>query len=324
MTSQRIWSKVVVASADGSPVVTVFALPTPAPAAPAEVEEVRDMAWTPDGRQLLVVVRLYCVAGSVPGAPRSRVLLVDADSTDQDHTSALELLNLPAEIVPHSYNWAPDGHWVAFLTLSQTGSGGTNYLALCALDTSGAGAASGFRYVADLGRQSGATGLLPIAPASWSPNRDGRLTYVAPTPKFTVSNPLGLPTTAGGDPALFLATPTAAGLTAEEGQRLGSATGLIAPVWPEVDATGQPDLLALARTGQTAKSLAIRSIDPTTGAVANLDAVLPSGVGGAGTVSARWDLPHSRLLVLAPHDNSNSVLLDFWLVQLAGRTGAGR
>ncbi len=59
--------------------------------------------------------------------------------------------------------------------------------------------------------------------------------YSAATPKVTVSNPLGLPTTLGGEPGLFVATPAGQGLTAEEGQRLGSVAGLIAPAWPSAD-----------------------------------------------------------------------------------------
>jgi len=107
---------------------------------------------------------------------------------------------------------------------------------------------------------------------------DGRLVYVGPTPKLTVSNPLGLPTTSGGDPGLFTATPAGPGLTAEEGQRLGSATGLIAPAWPSSDDTGDMDLIALARSGQGSKSLTMLRVELTTGVVRNLDIVLPDGV----------------------------------------------
>jgi hypothetical protein len=80
-------------------------------------------------------------------------------------------------------------------------------------------------------------------------------------------------------------------------------------------------LFALARSSQGNKPLTVRGVDPITGAVRNLDVVLPQTVGGAGAVVARWDLAHGRVLVLARHDNSNSGLLDYWLVQLRASVG---
>jgi hypothetical protein len=157
---------------------------------------------------------------------------------------------------------------------------------------------------------------LSVAQAAWSPAGDGRLVFVAPTPKIAISNPLGLPTTSGGDPGLFVAIPTGPALTAEEGRRLGAATGLIAPAWKESDGEPGGELFSLARSSQGSKPLIVRGVDPTNGDVRNLDVVLPATVGGSGTVAARWDLAHGRLLVLARHDNSNSGLLDYWLVQL--------
>jgi hypothetical protein len=75
-------------------------------------------------------------------------------------------------------------------------------------------------------------------------------------------------------------------------------------------------VLALARSSQASKPLTIRGVDPSGGAVRSLDIVLPPTVGGSGTVTARWDLVHGRLLVLARHDSGSSGLLDYWLVQL--------
>jgi hypothetical protein len=155
---------------------------------------------------------------------------------------------LPADVVPGSYVWAPDGHWAAFLTQAAARPGGADFVALCAVDTSARGAISGFRYVADLGRVSDASWPLPVAAVAWSATGDGRLVYAAPTPKLTVSNPLGLPTTSGGEPGLFVATPGGRTITAEQGQRLGSATGLIAPAWPADSYQDGSALLALARS----------------------------------------------------------------------------
>jgi hypothetical protein len=231
-------------------------------------------------------------------------------------TPPTELLTLPAELVASSYSWAPDGNWVAFLTQAPAGSGGYIFVALCAVDTSAGGALSGFRYVADLGRSSDAGGPIPVAAAAWSPTGDGRLVYATSTPKVTVTNPLGLPTTTGGETGLFVAAPAGQALTAEEGRRLGAGSGLSAPAWASVDQVDGGNLLALAPSNKGSRPLVIRGIDSSSGALHNLDVTLPSGVGGSGPVAGRWDLGHGRLLVLARHDNTGSSLLDYWLVQL--------
>jgi hypothetical protein len=241
---------------------------------------------------------------------------VDASTGDQSLAPPTELLTLPADIVAGSYVWAPDGHWAAFLTRAAAGPGGADFVALCAVDTSARGAISGFRYVADLGKPSDASPPMPVAAAAWSATGDGRLAYAAPTPKLTVSNPLGLPTTTGGEPGLFVATPGGATITAEEGQRLGSATGLIAPAWPADSYQDGPGLLALARSDQGNRPLVVGGINPVTGAARDLGVTLPPQVAQSGAVAARWDLAHGRLLVVARRDNSNPASLDYWLVQL--------
>ena len=301
----------------------VFALPsanatsTAGSATPADIEEVHDVTWTPDGRHLLVTVRLAAIASGAIPAPRTRLLLVSASPDAM--TLPTELMTLPAELVVRSYTWAPDGNWVAFLTQAPAESGGSMFVALCALDTSAGGALSGFRYVADLGRSSVSGGPIPAAAATWSPTGDGRLVYAASTPKVTVTNPLGLPTTTGGEPGLFVATPAGQALTAEEGRRLGAGAGLSAPTWASVDEVDPGNLLALARSTKGSKPLVMRGIDSSSGALHNLEVSLPPGVGGSGPVAARWDLGHGRLLVLARHDNTGSGLLDYWLVDLQAR-----
>jgi hypothetical protein len=317
-------SEVRVAGAAGSRSALVFALPNVRANAASgsnttnDVEEVHDIAWSPDGRHLLVTVRLV---GGYASASRSRLLRVDPGPSDGQQESLVELLTVPAEVVAGSYTWAADGNWVAFLTEAASGSGSSPFLALCAVDTSAGGAVAGFRYVADMGRVSDAVGPLPVAQAAWSPMADGRLVFAAPTPKLAVSNPLGLPTTSGGDPGLFVTTPTGPSLTAEEGRRLGAATGLISPAWPASDSDSGGELFALARSSQGDKPLTVRGVEPMSGAVRNMDVVLPPNVGGSGAVAARWDLAHGRLLVMARRDNSNSGLLDYWLVQLRAAGG---
>jgi len=318
--STRLTEEWVQSDDEATPPVRVFALSppsdgsTPVSGSPVGVEEVHDVAWTPDGRHLLVTVRLVTLAGGYAAAPRSRLLLVDASPEQVDQT--VELMTLPADVVAGSYTWAPDGKWVAFLTEATTGSQSSRFVAMCALDTSASGAISGFRYVADLDRVAGSRGPLPVAPVAWSPANDGRLVYAAPTPKITVSNALGLPITTGGDSALFVATPMGSGLSAEEGTRLGSGTGLLAPAWPTAYGIGGANLIAVARSSKGNRPLIIEGVDRADGAPRSLDIALPTTVGGTGPVAARWDLAHGRVLVLARHDNSSSTQLDFWLVQL--------
>src|SRR5207244_8676926 len=197
-----------------------------------------DVAWTPDSRHLLLTAQLVRVLGGYPAAPRSRLLVVEAPpGSDDSLPPAVELVTLPAKIVPGSYTWAPDGHWVAFLTEASSGSGTSNFLAICAVDTTARGALTGFRYVADLARQGNPASLVPLASLAWAPTPGGRLVYSAATPKITITNPLGLPMSSGGEPGLFLATPAGPALTAEEGKRLGTATGLIAQAWRAIAAT---------------------------------------------------------------------------------------
>jgi PEGA domain len=315
-------TEVRVGTSDGAPAPTrVLALPGDGPnlgssTGAAETEEVHDVTWTPDSRHLLVTVRLAAIARAYSPAPRSRLLLVDASTDDQPPAPPTELLTLPADVVVGTYVWAPDGHWAAFLTQAAAGPGGADFVALCAVDTSARGAISGFRYVADLGRLSDASRPMPIAAVAWSATGDGRLAYAAPTLKLTVSNPLGLPTTSGGEPGLFVARPGGATTTAEEGQRLGSATGLIAPAWPGGSYQDGSGLLALARSDQGNRPLVVREIDPVTGITRDLGVTLPPNVAQSSAVSARWDLAHGSLLVVARRDNSYPASLDYWLVQL--------
>jgi hypothetical protein len=318
VTHQRLDSVWIAGAPTAGTTVRLFALP-PVPGGaqgPGEVEGIRDVTWTPDGHHLLVAVRLLAVSGAYPAAARTRLLLLDARFASAEPLTPVELVVLPAEVVPGSYSWAPDGHWAAFLSTASEGSGSGSFVALCAVDTTANGAVDGFRYVADLGRQTDPSSLLPIASVAWAPNSDGRLVYVAATPRISTTNPLGLPGTSGGEPGLFTASPTAPALTAEEGRRLGSATGLIAPSWRTTPDGSNASLIAFARSTQANKPLVVRGIDPLTGAVQNLGIELPPGVGGSAAVAARWDLAHGRALILARRDGMSAGAFDYWLVQL--------
>lgn len=314
-------AEVVVADSIGATRGRVFALPPPdnasgdATVSIGELEEIHDITWAPDGRHLLVVVRLIGGAGGPPRASRSRVLLVDASPADAQQLAPVELLTLPADIVSASYTWAPDGHWVAFLTRAGSGYTSSNFTALCALDISAAGDVSGFRYIADLGKQASSAGTLSVADLAWSPTGDGHLLYTAPTPRLTVTNPLGLPTSSGGAPGLFWAIPAAPALTAEEGQRFGSATGLFGVAWIATDDVGGQRLIALARSNNGAKPLVIEALVAAEGTPQNLGIMLAPGVGGSAAAAARWDVRHGRLLLVAPRADS-STGLDYWVVQV--------
>src|ERR1700674_1553480 len=167
------------------------------------------------------------------------------------------------------------GTGVAFLTQASSGPGSADFLALCAVDTTAGGAVTGFRYVADLARQGNPASLVPLASVAWAPTPDGGLVYTAATPKITITNPFGLPMSSGGEPGLFLATPAGPALTAEEGRRLGSGTGLTAPAWQTTAGGGGSGLLALARSAQGSKPLVVRGTDPVDGNVHNLGIELP-------------------------------------------------
>ncbi|MGI9148741.1 MAG: PEGA domain-containing protein [Chloroflexota bacterium] len=321
LTHQRLDSVWIAGAATAGAPVRLYGLPPVVPAdaqASGEVESVRDVTWTPDGHHLLVAVRLLAVSGGYPAAARTRLLLLDTSDTSAAPSIPVELVVLPAEVVPRSYSWASDGHWVAFLSAASAGSGSGSFVALCAVDTSANGAVDGFRYVADLGRQTDPSSLLPIASVAWAPNSDARLVYVAATPRISTTNPLGLPGTSGGEPGLFMASPAGPALTAEEGRRLGSGAGFIAPAWRTAPDASNPSLIALARSPQANKPLVVRGIDPITGAVQNLGIELPAGVGCSAAVAARWDLAHVRVLILAHREGVSAGALDYWLVQLQG------
>src|SRR5262249_25438968 len=173
-----------VASADGSALVRAFALPPVARTASygtADIERLADLAWVPDGRRLLVATRI----GEPVNVPvRGRLLVVDASPADTA-SPPVELVTMPATIVPGSYSWAPDGRWVAFLARSTSVPGGKNLVTLNAVGTT-AEQTGRFRYVADLGRAegSGVAASLPVPPVAWEPPAGsstsvGRLLYSA-------------------------------------------------------------------------------------------------------------------------------------------------
>jgi hypothetical protein len=118
-----------------------------------------DVAWAPDGYQLLVTTAQQIAAGGA----RSRAWLIDAE-----FGAARLLLTLPSQIVPGALSWRPDGRAVALMAHADTLN------ALCLLELDGA-----FRYLADLDPSDGMP--LPYPPVSWS--ADGHRTLVAAPPQ---------------------------------------------------------------------------------------------------------------------------------------------
>ncbi|MCL5107372.1 MAG: PEGA domain-containing protein [Chloroflexi bacterium] len=139
-------SEVWVATADGRSSRQVYVLP-----ADAGGEQLADLAWTPDGRHLLVVSR----QGQAGGVVRSRLLWLEAQ-----RSIARDLITIPSEVVPGSYSWDAAGEQVAFLARSAQGT------SLCLIDL----ADGRLHYLADVGRGDAAP--FPFTPLAWSP--DGR------------------------------------------------------------------------------------------------------------------------------------------------------
>jgi hypothetical protein len=334
--------EVWVASADGGSLMRIFALPPVAPAGPygtAEVERLIDLEWAPDGRRVLVATR---IGEPLSGPVRGRLLVVEPIPSGGagSATEPVELVTMPATIMPGSYSWGPDGHWVAFLARASSAPGGKNVVTLNAVDTR-AETGSGFRYLADLGRADGSGGpaSLPVPPVAWEPlglssASVGRLLYAAPIPagrNGVGAGPFGLLAGAPPEPSqgLFLVAPDGPALAPEQQRRVGSATGLYAPVWRATEpGVAPPAVLSLARADGGEKALAIRAVDPTTGRVQDLGVQLPADVApGASAVGARWDEARGRLIVVArpasarlPAAGGATDGLDFWLVQFRAAT----
>ena len=58
-------------------------------------------------------------------------------------------------------------------------------------------------------------------------------------------------------------------------------------------------LVALSRSQQGSKPLVVRGLNLVDGTDQNLGIELPSTVGASSAVTARWDLAHGRLLIVA-------------------------
>ncbi len=237
-------------------------------------ERVLDLTWPPAGNQALLLSQ-----HPVAGGSRFRLRRVDEDGSVHD------LVDLPLEPVEASWVWGPDGQRVAFLVRAEKTT-----LTLATLDL-GSGALSS---VADIPADA-----LPapggLAPANWLD--DGTLVLAAPvaddgltsaaTPEATrsslsVTTPVKPPTAFGlyALPA-NQATPHRVGTT---------QTVAAAPV-------ELPDgsIAALARDAHDG-TLLLQTFDRSGGVLTEQRLALRAPT----RFSIRWDLVHSRAVMLLP------------------------
>jgi hypothetical protein len=109
----------------------------------------------------------------------------------------------------------------------------------------------------------------------------------------------------------------AARLDSGQPRSLGTAINTFGPVWRSESA-----LYGLGR--QDDSTLALRSIDPGSGAVRDLGVRLPAGTGQGSGLAVRWDTRYGRALLLSHPPTGATVGSDMpggplqaWLVSFA-------
>jgi len=141
-----------------------------------------------------------------------------------------------------------------------------------------------------------------VAPAPAAPSGSGGLFGIFGI--FSTLRPSAPPS------GLFTVNLEVSGLKDAQPRRLGTSINTFGPAW-----RSENTLFGLAR--QDDGTLALRSIDPSTGAVHDLGVRLPAGTAqGAAGLSARWDTRHGYALLLAHASNSGTggASLQAWLV----------
>lgn len=323
----EVW---IAAQDDRQPLRRVFQLPPPERGSSFDtppVEQLADVAWAPDGRHLLIATRI----GDGATVSRARLLVLD---TEDPGGAPRELVTMPAEPVAGSYSWSADGSWVAFVARAVGAPAGKGLVTLVAAHLADDGA-PGFRYLADLGHADSSAPPLPVTPVAWEPAaaEDGpaaRLLYTAPVAAAAASGGLldlgsllSFRGPAEPPSGLFLTTPAEPELAPDDQRRVGSAVGLVGPVWlsPAVGPATGP-VLALARTDDKGGQLTLRSVDFGSGSVRNTAGRLPASIGSRSALGVRWDAAHGQALLLARATTgsrgiataSTSPELDVWLV----------
>jgi hypothetical protein len=226
-------------------------------------------------------------------------------------------------VLPGSALPDPGGRWLALVTHAAVAPGGNDLLNLCILELRPGGA---FRDLADLGSAARASTAAAIA---WPPLVDevpGRLAFVGPAPAPTPSGGglldlfgafSALRTSSATPSGLFMADVEASGLETVPPRRVGTAINTLSPVWRFANT-----LYGFAR--QDSGTLALRSIDPSTGAVRDPNVRLPAGTGQGRTLAVRWDTRHGYALLLSPTSNGGTTgaSLRAWLVSFVSTSSA--
>jgi hypothetical protein len=215
--------------------------------------------------------------------------------------------------------------------------GGKRLVGIGVIDVTRIGEA--FQYLADLGTEDGAAGRLAVAPVAWEPcspdavcGVEQRLLYMAPVPNAGAASAgplalfgLGRPPSAtpGG---LFASTVSSPALLTGDAPRLGMATGMVGLAWRSaVSGVEGASLIGMAR--DTGKPVALRTIDSVSGHAQDVGVQLAPDIGaGASSISVRWDVPHSRALVMARQSDraSGAEAIDAWLVDFGPAAGQER
>lgn len=229
-------------------------------------ERLVDLSWSPDDGHLLLVSQQRPQGGTL----RTRLLRLDIGTGE-----ARELIALPGEVVPTSYEWSPAGDRVALLIRAASRT------TLCLVGTSD----GSFRALAE-------AGSAPFPPLAWSPRGD-RLAYAA-QPDAPPADPSGntVPVAIHTDD-----------LDGGPARRLGDATGQ-EPGW-----RGDGLIVAFARA-KGRGPLLLRAFDAA-GAGQDLGQLpLPPGA----LVGVRWDTGRGRAIV-ATRPAVSGDPPDLWIVR---------
>jgi hypothetical protein len=259
----------------------VFALP-----AGSARERLSDLAFTPDGRALLLVSRDQSATGEV----RFRLRRLDLGDLGDlgglggnvELPPARELGVIPSEVLAGSYSFSPDSRRVALLARA----GSTTSLCVLGLDS------PGLRLVGDVDRAS--LSALPFPPLDWSSD-GGQIVYSAPTDDGRTRGFTLVPQRPSG---LFRLD-----LTDGRERRLAGEAGQF-PAW-----RSDGSVVSIARVGGE-KGLRLKLTAPQGGTrgIGQLTIASTKGFG------ARWDTARGRLIV-ATQAESFGAGPDLWLVE---------
>jgi len=242
------------------------------------------------------------------------LLNIPVHQAADDQPAPSELVLLPAEGQPGSAVPDPSGRWLALVTHAAVAPGGSDLLTLCVFLLQPGGLT---RDLADLGSAARAPSAAPLAWPPAAASQPDRLVFVGPAPVQASSGggPFGIfgifSTLRPSAPpsGLFMANLEASELKDVQPRRLGTSVNAFGPVW-----RSEHTLLGFARQGDG--TLALWSIEPTSGAVRDLGVRLPPGTAQGAGLSARWDTRHGYALLLSrpPNTAIGGSSLQAWLV----------